>query len=372
MGSCASAKVAPVKWTYEVKQSQSVTAYEREAWGRLCRVQGRFASPYLTPEFFDAVGAETSSARVLIGRDDCGSLLFFPFHRNALGIGHPIGGPLCDVHGVITDAVAGPSPDHLMRATGLSVIAFAHAPASDPVLGHALARRHAFHVIDLADGFEAYHAVRSEVAKSAFRAIRTRLRKAESLHGPIRFTWHDTDPVAFETLLTWKRKQFAATGQIDPLQSAWIRSLLGRLLGRDGSPLHAPLATLHFGDRLAAVHLGLASSSVLHYWFPAYDPELQELSPGNLLLFLLAQNAPQRGVEAIHLGAGDYRYKHEFANCALPMVAGTLFGAGATAALAATGRSAVAWASRALPESMAHLPERALRRLDRQLALAAL
>jgi CelD/BcsL family acetyltransferase involved in cellulose biosynthesis len=55
----------------------------------------------------------------------------------------------------------------------------------------------------------------------------------------------------------------------------------------------------------------MRSRSVLHWWFPAYDPELGRYSPGIILLLRLAETLRGAGVGGgtLDLGKGDAAYK---------------------------------------------------------------
>ena len=72
------------------------------------------------------------------------------------------------------------------------------------------------------------------------------------------------------------------------------------------------LSALYFDDRLVAVHFGMMTGQVLHWWFPAYDPSLRKYSPGLILLLETARTAAQQGIERIDLGKGEERYKLSF------------------------------------------------------------
>jgi CelD/BcsL family acetyltransferase involved in cellulose biosynthesis len=84
------------------------------------------------------------------------------------------------------------------------------------------------------------------------------------------------------------------------------------------------LATLRFGGRLVAAHLGLRSGSTLHYWLPAYDPEFATFSPGTLLLAAMIREAEAQHVERIDLGKGEHDYKLRFANTSVRLGAGSI------------------------------------------------
>ena len=365
---------------FEIKEGPALSAADKAAWSELLAENNQAPSPYLTPEFYQAIAQVRPSARVLVGRQSGTPALFFPFHRQgiagAAGLGHAIGGPVNDVQGVIARRDLQLDARALMRAAGLSLLSLKHAVGSDPVFargngGHL--SRHAGHVMDLSAGFAAYEQDRAAFAKSAFKAIRTRLGKAEAQHGPVSHRFWDTDAASFDALMTWKRQQFAATGQTNVLEVGWVAALVRHLMNRPfGDGLRVQLSSLSFGERLVAVHLGLRTATTLHYWFPAYDAAVQELSPGNLLLYRMAQEAAKEGVQQIHLGAGDYRYKHEFANCSMPLVATTIMAPSFPGRVAEAGQHLMGLLERGLPTKLAPLPAGALRRLDRHLAFRAL
>jgi CelD/BcsL family acetyltransferase involved in cellulose biosynthesis len=356
---------------YAVKRAHALELAERQVWRCLHASEPALASPYLGPAFFQAVAAVAPSARVVVAYRNHAPVAFFPHHRGPFALGRPIGAHIGDLHGVIAAPGASLPAGELMRAAGLSMLALRHLPAGDPAFGPVARERHAFHVIDLTQGFAAWEASRAAYAKSAMRAIRTRLAKAEAEHGPVSLAFHDPEPASLARLLAWKAQQFAASGQIDVLAVGWVRRLIEGLHRSPTAELAGQLSTLRFGGRIAAVHLGLRSERILHYWFPAYDPELAELSPGNILLYLMAREGAQEGLSAIHLGAGDYRYKLELANCSLPVSAAIVSGPTLAGRIAGRGRAAVRGMSRLLPERLAELPARVLRRLDRELAFRA-
>ena len=366
---------------FEIKTGSALTASETAAWSRLLRDGNPAPSPYLEPDYFQAVARARSSARVLIGRIGASEpVLYFPYHRagltGAVGLGHAIGGPISDVQGVIAQPGLAVAPETVMQAAGLALLPLSHVPATDPVFRPPSSRatgtdRHAFHVIDLADGFAAYEAARTPFAKSAFKGIRTRQAKAESQFGAVTHRFRDDDAASLEDLLAWKRQQFAATGQVNVLEVGWVRALIDDLRRRPAG-LRVQISSLWFGDRRVAVHLGLRTATTLHYWFPAYDAAVQELSPGNLLLYRMAEEAARDGVRQIHLGAGEYRYKLEFANCAVPMRSMIATAPGLTGRMAASGRRAIEALGRSLPQRLAPIPSGVFRRLDRHLGFTAL
>jgi CelD/BcsL family acetyltransferase involved in cellulose biosynthesis len=88
--------------------------------------------------------------------------------------------------------------------------------------------------------------------------------------------------------------------------------LLGRIRRHESEEFAGVMSALYAGDRLAAVHLGIRTSQVLHIWFPTYSRDLEQYSPGLILLARLAQQAAARGITRIDFGPGEERYKQQF------------------------------------------------------------
>ena len=71
-----------------------------------------------------------------------------------------------------------------------------------------------------------------------------------------------------------------------------------------GGDFQGVLSGLYIGEKLVAAHFGMRSRRVLHWWFPAYDPELGKYSPGAQLLLELSRAAVY--VPPIGAGTGPF------------------------------------------------------------------
>jgi CelD/BcsL family acetyltransferase involved in cellulose biosynthesis len=79
---------------------------------------------------------------------------------------------------------------------------------------------------------------------------------------------------------------------------------------------------LYANDRLAAVHMGMRSRTVWHYWFAGYAPEFSRYSPSLLLFAEMARCAESMGLKAIDMGKGPEEYKNLFATSAVLLTEG--------------------------------------------------
>jgi len=343
----------------------------RAAWTALTVGNPVLASPYFAPEFTEAVASVTRTARLLVVEEDGRIAALLPMQRRAPGLYGPIGGPLNDIHGLIAPAGTTVDSADLLANAGVGMMSLRHAPIGAAALGARFGAPHAFHVMTLAGGYAAYEERRLPFAKSAFRAIRTRSEKARKDFGALTLVFDDRSDRTLETLIRWKQAQFAATRQPMLFDFSWVRELVDRLHTAHDPALRGQLSSLYFGDALVAAHFGLRTRETLHYWFPGYDPTYAELSPGNILLRLMAESAAAEGVQALHLGAGEYRYKLEFSDCSFPVTDGVAFARSGAGHAAAAASQALAHLTKALPKKLLPLPGRALRRLDWHLAFRA-
>jgi CelD/BcsL family acetyltransferase involved in cellulose biosynthesis len=60
----------------------------------------------------------------------------------------------------------------------------------------------------------------------------------------------------------------------------------------------------------------------LSLWFPAYDPDLGQYSPGTQLFLFMAEGAASQGVRLLDLGVGDETFKQSLASWYYPVSCG--------------------------------------------------
>jgi len=70
----------------------------------------------------------------------------------------------------------------------------------------------------------------------------------------------------YAALLKWKRAKFSITGKYDVLSAEWTQSLIRKLWERgQKADLRCDMHALYFGDRLAAIDLGLSDGDVFQW-----------------------------------------------------------------------------------------------------------
>ena len=307
-----------------MKRPSELTSLEKEAWQDFLTHNKALGSPYFAVEFAECCEEARSDTRVMIARKSGQVEAILPFHTGKFGYARPLAGPLGDVHGLICGPDSTASPVDMMQACGIQMFDFHSALASQKPFRDAAESLDGSWLLDLSEGFDAWITRRREVNSKAFRNIRARQRKLDEVDGGYHFVMADTSDEAFETMLRWKREQYKRTGMFDVFSVAWTRRLLEAIRKRESEKFTGLCSSLYVDGKLSAVHFGMASDTVCHYWFPAYDEDMARMSPGLLLLVEMAKTATGLGHQALELGPGKYAFKKDLASYQIGLASGYL------------------------------------------------
>jgi CelD/BcsL family acetyltransferase involved in cellulose biosynthesis len=281
-------------------------------WTATQEADSRLASPYFCPEFTAAVASVRNDVYVTVIRDKHELTAILPFQRTRWGNGGPVGGLVSDFQGIIAQENISVDLRTLARSCKVRSWDFPFVLASQVVFQPFHSGTIASPYMELSDGFEAYC---DERRTAGSHQIREGLRKARRLAreiGPIHLEYSSDNDSIMKTLFAWKSSQYRATNKPDILRDGWIPDLLRRIHRTKGEHFGGVLSALYAGDRLIAAHFGMRSKEVLHWWYPAYDPNFASHSPGLILGLELAREASLRGISRIDLGYGEERYKTSF------------------------------------------------------------
>ena len=346
----------------------ALNASDRRAWLGLEAGNG-FRSPLLHPDFAALVGAVREDARLALIRDGAELTGAFAYHQRPGGLGRPIGAPFADIQGFSAAPGAAIDGANWLAASGLRAMPFDAFCSHDAVFSE-LAEAPSVHAIRLEGDAEAFLESRRALFAKRFKNHRRLARQMEREHGGIELLVPDRALSHFETLLGWKRRQFARTGLHDVLAPRWAGEMMQRLFDTpEDAELRGLMATLTVGGRFAAGLFGVRAGDVFNPWIAAYDPDFAAWSPGQIILHELISAMPALGLTRCDLGAGHGHYKKYYANHVIPARAGLAVAAGA--ARRATAMRTLAWrAARALP-GLSDAADRLRRRSD-QIAAAEL
>jgi len=297
---------------------------QRAAWSELQRSHAAFDSPYFRPEFTLAVAAVRDDVEVAVLEERGAPVGFFPFQRSRRKRGQPVGGRLSDFHGVIAAPSLEFTAAELLRGCGLGTWDFDHLVMPQTAFAPHVRRVEASPFLDLSQGVDVYQEQRKASGSGDLRQVLRKSRKLEREIGPVRLEARAADPGLLARLLEWKRAQYRATGAIDIFAFDWTVALLERIFGERCDSFAGMLSVLYAGERVAAIHFGMFSRGVLHWWFPAYDTELARYSPGRILLHELAAASRSLEIRRIDLGKGVAQYKDGAASGTIAVAEGAV------------------------------------------------
>ncbi len=343
---------------FDVKTPAELTIGEYSAW-TLFRVQNpALCSPYFHPDYTEIVAGLRSDVRIIIAYDGDAPAAFLPVQGKSFA--RPVGAPMTDYHGPVCAPDTPVDIAAMLTAAGIGAY---HYDALSQTQGVIAPEPIACSAIDLHAGGDTWREGQDGSYRRHLKSLRRRTRNAASEYGDIEVKLQTRASEIYDQLIAWKRDQYARTGKYDVLSAGWTQGLLDALMARPDHDLRADMHALYFGDRLAAVDMGLTDGVTYHSWITAYDPELRNVSPGMQLLEHIISGAGDCGYSALDLGPGLDGYKRHYADDAFPPVsAGFVAAGGPAAALSRLYGAAEAAAERAPIGGLSRLPGKLRRR----------
>ena len=301
--------------TTQIVKPEQLTRDELRVWRGMLLANPTLNSPFFLPEFTFAISAVHSGVRVIVERQGGFPVAFLPYQSDLNRSPVAVGGSMNDFQGLICASGSDCSLIEILERACIDRFRCHKLLDWRNELGDFTLCRNSSPFVDLSNGIQSW---RSELQNHGSEQLKQLARKERKLVrecGAIRFDFRTTAPEVLGTLIQWKRRQYCRTCEVDIFAYDWTVKLLGNLLASpEDSPLQPVLSAMYAGNRLVAAHYGLMSNTVVHWWFPAYDPEYGRYSPGKLLLCRILEASAGQGVVRFDFGAGDESYKDSFAN----------------------------------------------------------
>lgn len=333
-------------------------------WRAHQRATPALRSPYLSPEWAQAIGAVRTDARVCVIDGGAGFMGVQRLDRfAAMGLGAPI----ADYQGLVAEESLCVDPRAICRAVGVGRVDLVNA-APGPLVRAAGAD--ASWIAEVGGGREIYEAALRERRSEFVRQTDKKARKFARECGPIEFSARSSERADFETLIGWKTDQLHRTGQPDIWTRPWVRRTLDACFDADTTEFSGLLFTLYAGGKLAAAAFCLRSTSVLHLWLLGHDETFDRYSPGVQLVRQAIHWAGDNGIAEVDFGTGDYQYKRQLSTTQRMLERGVIAGASWSGAVRRAQHAVRARMERLPQQKLAALPGKAMRRLDLMRALA--
>jgi len=296
---------------------------EAALWARFQKSSLDLQNPFFSLTFARVVDRHRATARVAIVEDSGVIQAFLPFDVGAQRIGMPIGDPLNNLQGFVSEnAVIGAK--QVIRKAGLRGWRYAAAPVTQQALAvhHYDGTLVDAPFIDLSDGYESYLASRTSKFLTNFRK---QSRWVERRFGPASLEWGATAAEPIRQLIDWKSARYGGSRELFADQAT--RSIVEELTVSSSEECGGVVTVLRGGERVLAVSSNLTGPGVVSGWFTSHDhdPEVKKLSPGTLLMLATAEEAARRGFERLELGPGQDSYKSRVSSGSYPVAGGAVW-----------------------------------------------
>ncbi len=293
-------------------------ARETETWQQMLTGSRSLQRAFLTPGFALACERATGRAYVAVLHDGSAIRGFLPFQfktvwHERMRLAERIGGGLSDATGLVAWPDLRITAASLVRLAGLASLFVSDLVEGQDQFGLDAEWSQTCYLTDLAAGPDAYFGDLLARNRDLVRDTERRERKAQKSYGPLSFDTIDHIPAdALASLIEAKAQQYRRTQVPNPFDRPRPLRLIEALNGAPAAQCRLVLARLRAGGRVVAQHLGLQYNDVLSWWFPAYDPDAQGVSPGRLLLWYIIRHAMDDGIRLIDYGEGEAQYKRQF------------------------------------------------------------
>ncbi len=293
------------------------------SWQEIRRENPLLRSPYFSPRFAEHVVKSGAVLELGIVRMAGEIVAILPFERRGT-IGLPVGRGLNDAHGPIAPAGIKIPWSRVLRACRLSRFDF-HATPVGLLDQFALGSTPAF-LADLCQHPEGYIQHLS-ATKYTLQRQPQKARKLARLHGPLRLELDSRDPHLLQRVLAWKSEQYRRSQILDIFALPDVVTLMNHMHQADDEP-RGQLSILFAGTTPVAGHFGIRERDLLHYWYPAYDPQFAAMSPGTQLFVAICEQADGAGIRLIDFGYGAELYKEILCNIRTSVQEGTIASSG--------------------------------------------
>ena len=336
----------------DVMRPSALGSGEIALWQEMMNAQRSLQRAFFSPIFALACERATGRAYVSVVYDKDGIKAFLPFQfatawHQRLRLAERIGGGISDAAGLIARVGFTAGAGALMRVSGLASMFVTHLVEDQSQFGLDAAWCDTGYITDVGADSDCYFAAVGERSRDFVRDTVRRLRRAERDFGGLDMARFDPVPGALIAgIIAQKRAQYERTEVADPFSAGDGMRVISAMNEVREVDCRLVLNRLEANGRVLAQHLGPQCQDVLSYWFPVYDPEVRNISPGRLLLWQTIRRAPQDGIKLIDRGVGDAPYKREFATGTTRYGRGT-WHAGSVRSMAARSWLSMGWRLRA-------------------------
>ena len=306
-----------------IRQLDELVEAETRFWDGAIDASSALRQAFLSRPFAVACARALGPVVVLVGYGSEGPAFLLPLQRRPgfagkLGVFEPVGGELADYFGLLASPGVCIQIRELLGATqgAVNAVLFTHLDTSQAQFGLTWEETRIGLRTRIPDVDDYWSYQRSVDRKLVGDTDRRSRKLIELLGAPLTFEWESTQSTSdFSWLVEAKKAQYSRTGKTAaPFFDQAKVQLVSDLYATKDSQCSGLLSVLRCGSRPIAAHFGLRCRDTLHVWFPVYDPELANYSPGRMLFKHMFCAARENGIRLFDRGEGDTQAKRDFAN----------------------------------------------------------
>ncbi|NOQ25813.1 MAG: GNAT family N-acetyltransferase [Bacteroidales bacterium] len=279
-------------------------------WKRIQKNNINLSSPFFCPEFTYAISLHREDSYIAILERENKILGFFPFHKDDLGNGSPIGFGISDYHGIIIGENDKFNILTLLKDCNIKKWRFDHQIASQSNFLEFSCKTCDSPTINLQNGYDQY-LIKQRHQSKVISKTEKQIRRLEQDFGTISFALNVNNNIFFKTLFNWKTKHLQKIGKRHKLNIGWVIETMEYLRKNNSVDFSGMLSVLMVEDKPISIEFGISSHTTLHGWVSSYDLKFQKYSPGLIMQLRIIQNTDKK---IIDLGKTMYHYKERFMN----------------------------------------------------------
>jgi CelD/BcsL family acetyltransferase involved in cellulose biosynthesis len=280
-------------------------------WEEWIADRAEIQSPFCHPGFSRAVDQAMGNVEVAVAYSEGLPSAVLPFQRLNRRTAIPAGSYLSNFNGWISKSGTGTNLSQLIEASDVRSFRFHALPMEDiPTMRFCGSRRTVVYA-DVSKGFQAYVERKKANGSNVVAKLAQKERKISREIGELRLEVGFSEE-AFARLLEWKQQACSKRNVRNILASKGYAEVLARLPRIESPHFRHHFVRLMAGNQLVAVHLGMICHRRMAAWFPAFNPDFGQYSPGLLLLLQLVRNCEHWNVDRIDFGSGEFYFKDRF------------------------------------------------------------
>ncbi|MGA9659373.1 MAG: GNAT family N-acetyltransferase [Asticcacaulis sp.] len=290
----------------DIVRPQDLTAEDASLWAGFVAQRSDQIGPYFDMRYIQAIASAVPGSAVARFYHKDKVVGYFPYQVRA-GALQPMGAPLSDYHGLISEAGLSVDFHQLLKVTKARRLDFQGwiGEMDAQAKGLVLQRR----VAETPDGFQSWYDEQNQQHHKFFKNVARCERNVLKDFGGFDYSWERVTPTILNWVIAHKREQYSRCGLHDIFSCGWTHDLLNTLSQYEDDTYGLRAGVFRHEGKIVAAEISLMDKESVHLWFPAYDPAYYRYTVGILLTMAIIRDLADKGIQRFDFGTGGEDYK---------------------------------------------------------------